>query len=500
VKRYLVAGVLVLLTASVTRAEEGGRQLTLKEAVKLAVENNLDVKAELYNPASAEADVYKFQGIYDPVLSLLANYQDSSTLQPNSVITGGQSVNRQRSTNLNAGVSRLLSSGATVGASFDNSWNHNNFGGFAINNYFQSDVTLKLTQPLLKNSGQETTELAINVAKFNKEGALEQFRAKLTDIVFQVRTQYFQLYSARENLKVRKTSLDLAEKILTDTQARVKAGVLPAMEILNARFGVATQQKNLIDAERALSDEVDALRLLLQIRDTADIIPVDTPFRDDYTVDTAVAIRQATAERPELRQLRVTEQTAELQSRVARNQTLPQLDLTASAAFSGLGTTYSRDLERVSSGQYPVWGAGLQLTYPIGNDGARNDYVKSRLRVDQSRVQVRSLEESVANEVRTAARAVRSGYLQLDVTARGREYAQEVLQAFIKKQQVGLATTKDVQDELNNLVTAQGNEIQALADYNKAITTLWKATAELLPREGIFLNDREADALYRAQR
>jgi len=44
---------------------------------------------------------------------------------------------------------------------------------------------------------------------------------------------------------------------------------------------VATQKKGLIDAERALKDQVDRLRLLLQIHDAADIIPVDTPFRDD---------------------------------------------------------------------------------------------------------------------------------------------------------------------------------------------------------------------------
>jgi len=93
-------------------------------------------------------------------------------------------------------------------------------------------------------------------------------------------------------------------------------------------------------------------------------------------------------------------------------------------------------------------------------------------------------------------RAVHSGYLQLDVTARGRTYAEEVMQAFIKKQKVGLATTKDVLDELNNLVTAQGNEIQAVSDYNKAIVSLWKVTGELLEREGITLGEKDADSLY----
>ena len=486
-----------MMIAGVAEAQDGVRQLTLKEAIKLAVEKNLDVQAELYNPASAEADIRKFKGIYNPLLTLLTNYQDSSTLPPNSFVVGGVSVNRQSATKFNAGVSQLIPSGGTLGAKFDNSWNHNNSQSPGIiMNYFQSDLTFSFDQPLLKNFGRESTELNIDVAKYNKAGSLEQFKTRLLDIISQVQTQYYQLYSLRQNLEVRKTSLNLAETILGNTQAQVKAGVLPAFEILNAQFGVATQQKNLIDAERALQDQVDSLRLLLQLQEQTDIVPSDTPFRDDYRVDQSEAIRQALASRPDLRQQQVSLMTNELQSRVARNQTRPDLSLTTSAAFTGLDRNYRRDFEQSVSGQYPVWAIGLQLTYPLGNDAAENDYIKSRLKVEQSRLQIRSLEETVTNDVRAAVRAVRSGYLQLDVTRRGRAYAEEVLQAFIKKQKVGLATTKDVLDELNNLITAQGNEIQAVTDYNKAIVTLWRTTGELLDREGITLGEKEAGSLY----
>ena len=125
----------------------------------------------------------------------------------------------------------------------------------------------------------------ISVAKYNKEGVLDQFKLKLIDTVAQVRIQYYQLFSLRENLEVKKTSLALAERILNDTKAQVKAGVLPAMEILNAEFGVATMQKNLIDAERAVKDQVDSLRVLLQLPLGEDILPVDAPFREKYDVD-----------------------------------------------------------------------------------------------------------------------------------------------------------------------------------------------------------------------
>lgn len=496
-KKAFIAALLLGLINGNAHGGDEVRRLTLKEAVKLAVENNLDVKAELYNPASAEADINKNRGIYNPLLSLETEYRNSNTLSPNSFVVGGARVARQRSVAYNAEVSQLVPTGATLGAAFNNSWNDNNYG---LERYYQSNFTLSLVQPLLKDFGRETTELNIDVAKYNKEGALEQFKSKLLDIVAQVQTQYYLLYSLRENLEVKKTSLELAETILTNTKAQVKAGVLPAMEILNAEFGVATQKKGLIDAERELRDQVDQMSLLLQIHDASDIVPADIPSRVEYQVDEGSAIKRALDTRPDLRQQRIALKTSELQARVARNQTLPELDLTASAAFTGLSERYNRDLERVGSGRYPIWIAGLKLSYPIGNDAAENEYIRSKLKADQSKTQINGLEESIARDVRSAIRAVRSGYLQLDVTAKGRAYAQEVLDAYIKKQKVGLATTKDVLDELNSLVTAKGNEIEAVADYNNAIVSLWKATGELLEREGITLGVKEAAALYEKSR
>jgi len=499
-KRFVTAVVLLLLSAGAASAG-GELRLSLKDAIKMAVEKNLDVQTALYLPAQSEADVNRSQGIYNPLLTLQAGYQDSTTRTSNTFTTGGDSIIRLRSTTANAGISQLMPTGGTIGASFNNSWNQNNylFTG-NLNDYFQSNVTVTYIQPLLRSFGREATELAINVAKFNKEGALEQFRTSLVTIVSQVKTQYYQLYSLRENLKVKQTSLKLAETILANTQAQVKAGVLPAMEILNAQFGVATQQKGMIDAERALKDQVDVMRVLLQVRDVSDIIPVDDPFRANYQVDEGEAVRYALAQRYDLLQQRIALKTSELQSRVAKTQTLPQLDFTSSVAATGLSQNFGTDVDRVARSKYPVWNAGLQFTYPIGNDAARNDYVKSMLAVEQTRTQIRSLEETIARDVRTAIRAVYSGYKQLEVTARGRAYAEEVVQAYIKKQKVGLATTKDVLDVLNNMVAAEATEIQAVADYNSAIVNLWKTTGELLDREGITLGEKAAHSLYEAKR
>ena len=124
-RSLIIAGLLVTLLAAAAQAEDGSMQLSLKEAIKLAVEKNLDVKAELYNPASSEADIHKFSGIYDPLLSILTSLQDSNTL-PASTFLSGSSVNRQKTLKYNAGATQLVPVGGTLGLAFNNTWIENN--------------------------------------------------------------------------------------------------------------------------------------------------------------------------------------------------------------------------------------------------------------------------------------------------------------------------------------------------------------------------------------
>lgn len=482
-------------------AQEGVVPLSLQQAIKSAIENNLDVKAELYNTAMYEADIRGYGGIYDMLLSGLLNYQDSTTIPSNIVFSGGTLTYREKTLQYDAGVSKLLPTGGTVGLSFNNDWIRNNSTsrGF-FTDYYQSNLFLEFSQPLLQSFGREVTELNISTARFNKEGSFDQFLVTLLNTVSRVTSQYYQVISAQQDLEIRKASLALAERILGDTKARVNAGVLPAMEILNAEFGVATRQRELIDAERVMLDQSDLLRLLIQMPGRGEIVPSGMLSRTEVVVDETAEINRALAERPDLKLLETGLKLNQLQSRVARWQTLPNLSLTGSFAPTGLAEDYSRDLDRLASAKYPVWGVGLQLSYPLGNNSAKNEYIRSKLKLEQTGTQIQSLQETIANEVRTAVRAIQSTFKQIDVTARGRAYAQERLDAFIKKNQVGLATTKDVLDVENDLVTAKGNEVKAVAAYNNAVTQLWTVTGELLAREGIKVSVKDADALYERNR
>ncbi len=517
--------VLIFIIGIFSSAQAGENvfTLTLGDAVKTAVEKNLDVRAEIYNAAQFEADVRRNQAIYEPVVSLqtMYNYSPIAVTAPGATTaapgsSGGSTVSAQAASDgttvlepgpprniqtdiqtalFNSSLSQRLWTGGTIAAVFNNTYTNATWPpGSFLSSYWQTNAGITFTQPLLKNFGRENTELDISVSRHSKSAALEHFRNRLSAIISQVRTEYFKLYGLREALQVRKASLDLTRKILSETQSRVKAGVLPAMEILNAEFGVASREKDLNDAEKQVQDQVDVLRLLLQLPAGADIIVADAPQRERFEVDQTEKVKRA-LDRYDILEQKKNLEIAELQARINHNRILPDLSLNATTFLTSLDNSYLRTAEK-----NPAWSIGLNLTYPIGNSGAENEYRKSRLKADQIAIQIKSLEDSAANDVRTAIRAIASSYKQIEVTDRGRAFAEDRLRSFIRRNEVGMATTKDVLDVERDLIEAKSNQIQALVDYNNAITRLLTVTGEIIEQSGIRVSEEDADRVYNAVR
>ena len=183
---------------------------------------------------------------------------------------------------------------------------------------------------------------------------------------------------------------------------------------------------------------MDVLRLSPPARPARDIVIVDQPTRRTTRCTEEQALAQALRNRPELAAQRVTIKINDLQRRVARNRTLPDLtperERRTRRVRPALLAGASR---RRVTGRHPVWGIGLQFSYPIGNHVAENDYIKSRLTLEQAQTQLQSLEAGIANDVKAVIRLLASSYKQIDVTSRGRAYAEERLRAFREEERGG---------------------------------------------------------------
>ncbi len=472
--------------------------LTLKQALSLAVQNNLEIRAERYNPALREAELQKNLAIYDPLVHASAYYRKSHISSVATAPSLGES--HQQNASAEIAVEQLTPLGGVLGLSFANLWSRGSdySARGLLSRYWQSELALTYVQPLLKNFGREPTELGIAVSSRSKDAAGDHYVAVMLGVVDKVRTAYFVLRSLSENLRAKQATLTLARKILDDTRGRVRAGTLPAMDILSAEFGVVTREKESLDAEKAFQDQQDYMQQLLQLPEGQVVVPVDPPVRTPIDIDEIAAVAKALTTRPDLRAQREVVAIAELEARVARSRTLPDLALTVSGALAGLDKGYDRITEQVGSAEYPAWGVGLQFAYPLGNRAARNDSTKAALSAAQARVQFRRLEDTVRTEVRRAVRAVKTSFLQLAVADRGLAFGEERFRAYLGKRQVGLATTREVFDVQNDLVAAEAQRIRAEAEYAIALGQLWLSTGELLAQEGVDPQPGSADALYRS--
>jgi len=454
--------------------------LTIRDAVRIAVEKNLGLQAASYSPAIAETGIRKARAIYDPLLSALVDHEElNRQVSPQSFF-----VARQRNFHFDASISQLLPSGATTSLSFNNLWFKDNLG-LPVSSFAQPQLTLSFSQPLLQGLGREVTERGITTADDATDSAFTDWTQQALNTAAAARNQYLLLVLARETLVTRQASLDLASEIQAQNEGRVEAGVLAAYQLQDSLFGVLQARRNVLNANRLEKDAADQLCTTLHLPAGTGIATTSPLLTGTPEASETDALRTAMLRRPDIVKARVAVRTAEFNEKVSRNLALPSLALQGSGGITGLDSDYGDAFGDMSSAKYPIWSVGLSFSVPIGNNSSRATVAANRLIASQSRTQLAATEESAALEVRTALRGLASAYEQIGVTEQGVTAAEALVASYLKRQQLGLATTKDVLDVVASLTQARENFSLARADYQVALTNLWKATGELLDREGI---------------
>jgi len=310
----------------------------------------------------------------------------------------------------------------------------------------------------------------------------------ISDAVLGVITSYNHLYSLKQGLESRIAAVDSAQKLLEEITKRAKPGPLQAMEKANTEFAIAQRRKDLIEAYRSVRDQEASLRYLIGLESKAQIIPMDPPSRDEPKETEEQAIKAAMESRSDLKQLRLALQTSELQERVARHQSLPDLSLTGSGGLSGTGGSFGNSFRQMGEHPATYWSAGMQFNLPLGNTAAENDYRKSKIRTEQSRNQLRALEWRIRNDVEADLRALISARLQLQTADKSLQYATQRLEEYHKNSRLGTATIQDVLNADNDFTAARLSQLDAVEAFSNGVSKLWRDAGVLLERHNIHLD------------
>ncbi|MGQ9635713.1 MAG: TolC family protein [Bryobacteraceae bacterium] len=574
-RRILLAGLLIALGMRAQVFEDsprlstlvrgGNAYLSLHDAIAIALENNLDVELQRLGPRFADTEVKRAESgalprgislsvregpksvsgadVLAPLLgpgpetnlSIAGQFQPSSGRLPpalDPVLTGkirqdhltapqlnsflvGTTALVTDATTANLGWQKGFLTGGNIAVAFENSHQTLNHRRYDLTPFNTSSFGITFTQPLLRGFGRALNSRFIQIANKSREQSDLVFHQQVISTVAAVIRLYWDLVSFNEDVKVRRQTLERAEKLLSDNQAQVEAGTRAPIEVVRARAEVARGRRDLIAAESLVRQQETVLKDVLTRRTVTDpilatvrIIPTD-PLRVDRNEHippaselAEIALRQ----RPDLAQARIQIESTQLALKGSKNALLPSLDLVATVRnnalsgainpltlagaaphsadpilLGGYGTALSQLLRR----NFPDYGVGVQLTIPLRNRAAEADYTRDGLALRQQELRLQQLQKQLHVEIENALIAVEQARATIEAAECEREFQEQALAAEEEKLAVGASTTFLVIQYQRDLAQARSAEVAAQAGYVKARAALDRAAGLLLQAHGV---------------
>jgi outer membrane protein len=486
----------------------GAIDLTLDEAVALALEHNLEIAVERLNPQTFDLQIAGVRALYRPVLSSQIG-QNNVTQLPTNQLVGTQAVQNDQTT-FNVGGAQLLPWGGGSASVFFNNRRQASTSSFnTFNPQYNSTFSALFVQPLLRNLKTDVTRTQLRITAINRDISDLQLRATVTNTLADVRNAYWDYVYAVDQLQVARRSVELARKLLEDNRIRVEVGTLAPIDVVQAEAEVASRLQEEAQGEaQARTSELALKRLIVSgvadPRWRAQLRPVDRPAFAPIPIDLDAALRRALDARLDLAQSRKLLQANDLSLRLLGNQRLPTADVSASYGLQGIGGTrlfrdsnlggaiidtipggYEDALRLLRDRDYPQWNLALSLSYPIGASAAEAAYARAQVTVRQTQAEIRALELQVATDVTNAALLIESNQKRVDAARAARELAQRRLEAETSKFEVGLSTNFFVVQAQRDLAEAENIELRTRLDYQKSVVEFDRVQETSLGSAGI---------------
>jgi outer membrane protein TolC len=481
-----------------TKAADGDRreEISLAEAALRALKSNLDISISRHTKESRLTDIIVEQAKFDPTFSV--NGQYNRTVNPlNRPVFGGTggtlneiTIFDQRVGSVTVDATTNLLTGGNIDLNYSparTNVNQDVANGFLFNPAWTGGLALTLTQPLLRNAGIDLNKTFIRIAQNNATVEEHVFRDRVLTVLATVEQTYWEVVFANENLKVAEAALKAAQELLASNRAKAKAGVMSIVDVLQAEAAVASRVEQILLAEKSIRDQEDQLRRLLNpgeedLRLDVRLTPKDAPVVALEPISLQEAIDIAIDQRPEIVQAKKNVETSTLNTKFAKNQLLPTLSFQGTMGLAGLGKDYADETKRNFSGDFYNYGAGLVLSYPLGNRSAWSTFNRRQIEGKNAETSLASVRQQIIIGVKEAVRRVQTDFKRIETTRSARIMAEKQLQAEQERLKVGLSTTRFVLDFQRDLATAQGNELRAIVDYNKSLSNLSRHKATTLDR------------------
>ena len=525
--------------------QDGKMKLSLQDAIALALENNLDIVVQRYTPWIADTDILRTLGggasrglagtgtasvlgaipsqTFDPLLTWTMNLDHRTTPVNNPFLagTGVAALNSviNHATGANLQYSQGFHTGTAFAVTSTNSRVSTTSPAAVFDPSVQSTLFVSFTQELLNGFGRLPNTRFIRIAKNSKKIADQVFTQQVITSVVQVENLYWELVFAREDVKVKQRSVELAQKLYNDNKRQVEIGTLAPIEVVRAEAEVARATQDLIvsqtlqlQQQTLLKNAITKNQMDTLLREV-EMVPTDQvaqlpqveilPIQD--------AVKEAYQKRPDVLQQQMDLLNRDINVRATRNALLPTLALFGQYGWTGLsgnsakfgaastqagahivdangnpvpqdlfvpvtvrpvaGTNFAGlgdALGSIFRSDFPTYSLQLNLNIPIRNRPAQADNARAILEQRQAEARLQQLENGIVVEVRNAQIALEQNRARVEAAQKSRILQEQTLDAEQKKYQLGASTIFFVIQAQRDLSAAQSVEVRALVDLVKA--------------------------------
>jgi len=381
--------------------QDGKLQLSLQDAVELALENSLDIAVQRYYPWISDAGLLNakagntgfgtpgvqivassaninpfafFIQNFDPLIQSNASIADITTPINNPFISGagtsGVASIVSHSTQFNNQYSQTFQTGTNFTVNWNNTRSSSNIANF-FNPDVNSTLSVSISQPLLNGFGKQMWTRNIRIANNNRRIADWAFAQQAITTITNTITDYWELVFARENVKVNQQAVAVSQKLYEDNKKQLEIGSLAPLEVTRSESDLATNTQNLIFAQTVQLQDEQILKNAISKDPLApnminvEIIPTDLP-KQPGAIEAASfedAIKEAFAKRPELQEEVYNLKNAEIDVRATKNALLPSLTanafylsagLAGNSPIAGTPTTFSTGVPIVDANGNPI--------------------------------------------------------------------------------------------------------------------------------------------------
>jgi outer membrane protein len=382
--------------------QSGKMNLSLQDAIALALENSMDIVVQRYNPWMADASILKTKAggfgfgvpnslsagstanlpslFFDPYFTQSVSI-NSALLAVNNPLTSGTGATGVSTLGIhnsvfNSAFSQGFSTGTTLNVFWDNTRSSSTSAFNLFDPAVQSTIGVSFSQQLLQGVGRDVTRRNILIAENNRKIADLAFAQQAITTVTNTITAYWELVYARANVKVQQQAVTVSQKLYNDNKKQLEIGTMAPLDVTRAESELATDTQNMIVAQTVqLQDEL-VLKNFISKDPTAsnlidvEIVPTDKPDAPQsiQLAPFADAVKEAFVNRPDVQEQILNVKNGEIDVKATKNALLPLATLTGSYTSTGLAGNSLATATAAAAGQQVVDANGNPVTVLDSNN------------------------------------------------------------------------------------------------------------------------------------